>query len=489
MKFRKTLALLMCTVMSASVFASCGKEINVEDSSSSSSSDKQENVDIANFTAPEKGETVIIMNIKDYGEVKIKLFPEYADKGVENFVELAKKGYYDGLTFHRVIKDFMIQGGDPDGLGTGGESVWGGKFDGGTDPHLIHAAGAVAYANSGSTATDGSQFYIVTGTKVDDATLASYESSGYSFSDKAKEIYKTVGGTPWLDGSYTVFGQVYEGLDIIFKIQNVSTDASNNMPMDSVIMESVKVGEYDGEEIKWYISDYDGYADSSAEESTTAAADLNVDAQNFTAPQEGETVVSMKLKGYDDPVKIKLFPEYADKGVENFVALAESGYYNGLTFHRVIKDFMIQGGDPEGTGMGGESTWGGSFDGGTDPHLVHAAGAVAYANSGSTSTDGSQFYIVTGEVYTEDKIATLESYGYTFSDSAKEVYETAGGTPWLDGSYTIFGQVYSGLDTVFAVQNVETDSSDKPVEDVVVESITVEQYAGEDVKWYISDYE
>ena len=254
-------------------------------------------------------------------------------------------------------------------------------------------------------------------------------------------------------------------------------------------MESVKVGEYDGEEIKWYISDYDGYDDPSAEESTTAAADLNVDAQNFTAPQEGETVVSMKLKGYDDPVKIKLFPEYADKGVENFVALAESGYYNGLTFHRVIKDFMIQGGDPEGTGMGGESTWGGSFDGGTDPHLVHAAGAVAYANSGSTSTDGSQFYIVTGVVYTEDEIATLESYGYTFSDSAKEVYETAGGTPWLDGSYTIFGQVYSGLDTVFAVQNVETDSSDKPVEDVVVESITVEQYAGEDVKWYISDYE
>ena len=176
----------MCTVMSASVFASCGKEIKVEDSSSSSSSDKQENVDIANFTAPEKGETVIIMNIKDYGEVKIKLFPEYADKGVENFVELAKKGYYDGLTFHRVIKDLMIQVGDPDGLGTGGESVWGGKFDGGTDPHLIHASGAVAYANSGSTATDGSQFYIVTGTKVDDATLASYESKRIFFLGQGK---------------------------------------------------------------------------------------------------------------------------------------------------------------------------------------------------------------------------------------------------------------------------------------------------------------
>ena len=204
-------------------------------------------------------------------------------------------------------------------------------------------------------------------------------------------------------------------------------------------------------------------------------------------PAEGEKVAVLHTNKGD--IKLRLFPEGAPKAVENFITHIEQGYYNGVTFHRVINDFMIQGGDPEGTGMGGESTWGGSFDGGTDPHLVHAAGAVAYANSGSTSTDGSQFYIVTGEVYTEDEIATLESYGYTFSDSAKEVYETAGGTPWLDGSYTIFGQVYSGLDTVFAVQNVETDSGDKPVEDVVVESITVEQYAGEDVKWYISDYE
>ncbi|MDE6679088.1 MAG: peptidylprolyl isomerase, partial [Ruminococcus sp.] len=75
------------------------------------------------------------MNIRDYGTVKIRLFPEYADKGVENFVELAKKGYYDGLKFHRVINDFMIQGGDPNGNGTGGESIWGESFDGGTDPH------------------------------------------------------------------------------------------------------------------------------------------------------------------------------------------------------------------------------------------------------------------------------------------------------------------------------------------------------------------
>ena len=489
MMFRKILTFLMCGVISAAVLSSCGKEIEVEESETSDSA-AQTNVDIANFTAPEKGETVIIMNIKDYGEVKIKLFPEYADKGVENFVELAKSGYYDGLTFHRVIKDFMIQGGDPLGTGTGGESIWGGKFDGGTDPHLIHAAGAVAYANSGSTATDGSQFYIVTGTVSDEATMDYYEANGYSFSDQAKEIYETIGGAPWLDGSYTVFGQVYEGLDIIFKIQNVSTDTSNNMPMESVIMESVKVGEYDGEEIRWYISDYDEYQqETSSAQPTTSLAEANVPVENFTAPEEGETVVNMKIKGYDGNVKIKLFPEYADKGVENFIGLAEEGYYDGLTFHRVIEDFMIQGGDPEGTGMGGESVWGGSFDGGTDPHLIHAAGAIAYANSGSTATDGSQFYIVTGEVYTDDEISELESYGYQFSDAAKEVYTTAGGTPWLDGSYTVFGQVYEGLDIIFDIQKADTDGNDKPVDDVIIESVTIEQYAGEDVLWYISDYQ
>ncbi len=487
--FRKILTFLMCGVISAAVLSSCGKEIEVEESETSDSA-AQTDVDIANFTAPEKGETVIIMNIKDYGEVKIKLFPEYADKGVENFVELAKSGYYDGLTFHRVIKDFMIQGGDPLGTGTGGESIWGGKFDGGTDPHLIHAAGAVAYANSGSTATDGSQFYIVTGTVSDEATMDYYEANGYSFSDQAKEIYETVGGAPWLDGDYTVFGQVYEGLDIIFKIQNVSTDTSNNMPMESVIMESVKVGEYDGEEINWYISDYDEYQEeTSSAQTTTSPAEANVPVENFTAPEEGETVVNMKIKGYDGNIKIKLFPEYADKGVENFIGLAEEGYYDGLTFHRVIEDFMIQGGDPEGTGMGGESVWGGSFDGGTDPHLIHAAGAIAYANSGSTATDGSQFYIVTGEVYTDDEISELESYGYQFSDAAKEVYTTAGGTPWLDGSYTVFGQVYEGLDIIFDIQKADTDGNDKPVDDVIIESVIIEQYAGEDVLWYISDYQ
>ena len=473
--FKRILAALICATAAAASLTSCGKEISYSSNSETSqSAGENETAEVMNFTAPQKGDTIIEMNIKDYGTVKIRLFPEYAEKGVENFVELAKKGYYDGLTFHRVIKDFMIQGGDPLGNGTGGESFWGGKFDGGTDPHLIHAAGALAYANSGSTATDGSQFYIVTGSEYDAESLSSMGISG-----PALDVYTKTGGAPWLDGSYTVFGQVFDGLDVIFNIQHVAT-GSNDMPTTPVIIESIKVSEYNGEDLKWYLSDYNY-------QPPTEAPIENVDLNNFTAPEEGEKVVDIKIKDRGD-VMVKLFPEYAEKGVDNFLQLAESGYYDGLTFHRVIKDFMIQGGDPNGDGTGGESVWGGEFDGGTDPHLCHAAGALAYANSGGTATDGSQFYIVTGEKYTSDDFEKLAANGYKFSENAQKIYSEVGGAPWLDGSYTLFGQVFDGLDIVFEAQNVDTDSADKPVDDLIIESVKVVDYDGRAPRWYISDY-
>ena len=472
---KKLSALALCGIMAASAFAGCGKDIEVSDSGSSvgtTEATAPAEVDIMNFTAPEQGDTIIEMNIKDYGTVKLRLFPDYADKACENFVELAKKGYYDGLTFHRVIKDFMIQGGDPTGTGSGGESTWGGEFDGGTDPHLAHVSGALAYANLGSTSTDGSQFYIVTGTQdVTDDVFTSYEGYGYSFSNKQKEIYKQAGGAPFLDGNYTVFGQVIDGLDIVFRAQYTATDA-NDKPLTDLVIDSVKVTEYKGEPIKWYLKDYD-YDDPSKSEIA-----------NFTPPAEGETVVKMNIKDYGE-ISFKLFPEYAPKGVENFIELAKSGYYNGLTFHRVIKDFMIQGGDPLGTGMGGESTWGGKFDGGSYFNLIHTAGALAYANSGSTATDGSQFYIVTGSVFDADTIAQQ----YSCTESAANAYTTYGGAPWLDGKYTVFGQVYDGLDIIFKVQQVATGDSDKPLQDVIIESVTVEEYDGSPLRWHMSDYD
>ncbi len=481
--FKKTLAFIICMAAVAGCFSSCGNDAkntadnNSGESGTASSASEASIVQIANFTEPEIGDTIITMKVKDYGEIKFRVFPEYAEKGVENFVELAKQGYYDGLTFHRVISDFMIQGGDPLGTGLGGESVWGGEFDGGTDPHLIHAVGAVAYANSGSTATDGSQFFIVSGSIMSTDDINYYKQQGIAISPHQEEIYSSIGGAPWLDGGYTVFGQVIDGLDIVNKIQHVETSSADK-PVEDVIIESVTVGEYNGEKINWFLRDYVNKPE----------VQENVEPANFTEPKNEEIVVSMKIENYDTPVKIKLFPEYASKGVENFVELIKQGYYDGLTFHRVIKDFMIQGGDPLGTGAGGESVWGGKFEGGTDPHLLHAAGAVSYANTGATSTNGSQFFIVTGEVYSDDEIAELEKNGYVLSDYQKEIYTDVGGTPWLDGDYTVFGQVFEGLDVVFDIQNVATGETNKPIKDVIIESMTVEQYSGEPVRFKITDY-
>lgn len=217
---------------------------------------KQETVAVKNFTAPEKGEELVVIQVKDYGTIKIKVFSDLLPEACENFVTHAKDGYYDELLFHRVIENFMIQGGDPKGNGTGGESIWAGKFDGGIDSSLIHVRGAVAYANNGGTDTDGSQFYIVTGGPVSLETLEQYEAHGDgAYSEEQKELYTTIGGAPWLDGKYTVFGQVVDGLDVAIAISEITDKNSDDKPYTSVVMESVTVESYDGSELHWYASE------------------------------------------------------------------------------------------------------------------------------------------------------------------------------------------------------------------------------------------
>lgn len=241
--FKKVVIAVVCATMMAGGLTGCGN-----DKASSVAKDS-----IQNFTAPVEGEDIVVLTIKDYGDIKIKLFDEFAEKGSENFKGLAEQGYYDGVIFHRIIEGFMIQGGDPQGTGRGGESIWGGKFDGGTSDNLYHFAGAVAYANSGATSTNGSQFYIVTGEKQTDASLASTEGkSGRKYTNAVKAKYKEIGGTPFLDGGYTVFGQVIDGLDIVYELSAVKTNASDK-PVEDVVIEKAKVIKYDGSEINWTV--------------------------------------------------------------------------------------------------------------------------------------------------------------------------------------------------------------------------------------------
>ena len=172
-------------------------------------------------------------------------------------------------------------------------------------------------------------------------------------------------------------------------------------------------------------------------------------------------------------ITVRLFPEYAPKTVENFITHAKNGYYNGIIFHRVIKDFMIQGGDPTGTGMGGESIWGNSFEDECCVELRNYCGALSMANAGP-NTNGSQFFIVQASSVPSNLISQMEQLKDDgFPTEVTENYKKLGGTPWLDFKHTVFGQVSDGMDVVNKIANTKVGMADKPVEDVVINSIEV----------------
>lgn len=167
------------------------------------------------------------------------------------------------------------------------------------------------------------------------------------------------------------------------------------------------------------------------------------DFDQTAAPKAGDPIAVMETSM--GTIRIKLFPEFAPKTVENFTGLAGKGYYDGLIFHRVIPDFMIQGGDPMGNGMGGTSLWGNEFEDEFSPNLKNLRGTLSMANHGP-NTNGSQFFIVQKE----------------------------GGTPWLDGHHTVFGQVVEGMDVVDSIASADRDKSDKPLEEITLEKLTIE---------------
>ena len=187
---------------------------------------------------------------------------------------------------------------------------------------------------------------------------------------------------------------------------------------------------------------------------------------NINTSAGEKTIVTMKTNMGD--IKIELLPEYAPKTVENFLGLAKKGYYDEIIFHRVIQDFMIQGGDPTGTGMAGESLWGKSFADECHANAINKKGALSMANSGP-NTNGSQFFIVQADHCDNRMLAQMEKS--KVPSEIIEEYSKNGGTPWLDGKHTVFGQVIEGMDIVDKIAAVEVGAGDKPVEDVMIESI------------------
>ena len=240
---------------------------------------------------PEKGEKVAIMHTS-MGDISIRFFPDAAPKAVKNFQELAEKGYYNDLTFHRVIEDFMIQGGDPDGDGTGGESIYKsdsnkkGAFEDEFDAKLLNLRGSLAMANSGPN-TNGSQFFInqseadafktmvdsiktnyerykktdsykdikswqaLLANRMSDTTSGTFEILPERLTDEVIDLYCQTGGNMNLDGSlrnrggHTVFGQVYKGMDVVDAIAAVETDSSDK-PKEAVTIKTIDITTYQG---------------------------------------------------------------------------------------------------------------------------------------------------------------------------------------------------------------------------------------------------
>ncbi|MGG8344027.1 bifunctional Cof-type HAD-IIB family hydrolase/peptidylprolyl isomerase [Streptococcus uberis] len=177
------------------------------------------------------------------------------------------------------------------------------------------------------------------------------------------------------------------------------------------------------------------------------------------------------IKTNHGQMTLQLFPEHAPKTVANFIGLAKEGYYDGIIFHRIIPEFMIQGGDPTGTGMGGQSIYGDSFEDEFSEELYNLRGALSMANAGP-NTNGSQFFIVQNSKIPYAK-KELERGGWPSPIAAS--YAENGGTPHLDRRHTVFGQLLdeASFAVLDQIASVETGPQDKPKEDVVIETIEV----------------
>ncbi|CAG2103147.1 unnamed protein product, partial [Medioppia subpectinata] len=378
------------------------------------------------------GETHVTL-VTSKGDIKIKLLNcTLTPKTCANFVGLSWERKYDGTIFHRVIDKFMIQGGDPEGTGRGGASIYGEKFEDEirVDEGLKHdSAGVLSMANSGKD-TNGSQFFI------------------------------TLVPTPHLDGKHTVFGKVAdeESMKVLKAIGKVKV-GQNDKPVDKVFIKSV--------------------------ECVAKILLLIISSIEWSKALHGETYVTLITNKGE--ITLELFWSETPKTCENFAGLARSGQYDNTIFHRVIDGFMIQGGDPEGTGMGGTSIWGTKFADEIVDELKHCSkGVLSMANSGK-DTNGSQFFItlaptphldgkhtVFGQVC--EGMDVVDAIGKAKVDTnGSQLFTTLAATPHLYGKQTIFGKVKAieSMKVVRDMGKVRTKKDDKPVEDVIILSTKV----------------
>lgn len=345
----------------------------------------------------------VLFDVADYGKILIRLYPDVAPETVANFKMLVSQNFYDGLIFHRVIQNFMIQGGDPSGDGTGGspDTIKGEFSNNGFENNLKHVRGVVSMARLGNDMDSASsQFFICHQ------------------------------NTASLNGDYAAFGFVVYGMNTVDKIAKVQTN-SNDKPLQNVVITSARFVSVPSDA-------YKKPAISFAQIDRTEIQNIHA----VTDSAEATDYVKLTVQGYGDII-IRLYADVAPETVENFKKLVSEGFYDGLTFHRVIEEFMIQGGDPNGDGTGGSSdTITGEFsNNGFENNLKHVRGVVSMARlSGDMNSASSQFFICQRDV-----------------------------SSW-NGNYAAFGFVVYGMSVVDQIADVTTDNSNKPLTDVVITS-------------------
>lgn len=339
----------------------------------------------------------VCIDVEDFGYIVVELYPDIAPETVKNFQKLVDDGFYDGLIFHRVIKNFMIQGGDPKGTGMGGsdEKIRGEFSSNGFENNLAHKRGILSMARRGDDPNSASsQFFI------------------------CQKDY------PSLDGEYAAFGEVVYGMETVDAIADVRTN-QNDKPYTDVVIHTMKF--------------------VTPTEETNPAKVLNepeveelLTLEDFTSSETATNYVLIDVQDYGKIV-VKLDPDTAPITVANFQKLVGEEFYDGLIFHRIIENFMIQGGAPKSGSV--DSIKGEFSSNGVQNGLLHKRGVISMARSNHPDSASSQFFIC-------------------HKDSHH-----------LDGDYAAFGKVVVGIETVDAIAVVETDANDKPLSDVVISSI------------------
>ena len=375
---KKLLSAVLLSVFVLAV-AACGKKEDVSDNKGDNVSTgllTQESADLLS------GQYGVEIEIEKYGTIALTLDADAAPVSVTNFINLANADFYDGLTFHRIMDGFMMQGGDPEGTGSGGstQSIQGEFAANGVTNTLSHTRGVISMARATDLNSASSQFFIV------------HEDSTF------------------LDGNYAAFGWVTAGMDVVDTVCTSAQVVDNNgtvLSKNQPVIKDVRVLGELGED-------------------ALASRPTLLDSSMLTRDSEGllsgKHNVEIEIENYGT-IALTLDADLAPVTVTNFINLVKDDFYSGLTFHRIINGFMIQGGDPEGTGMGGsEQKIQGEFvANGIVNTLSHSRGVISMARTNDPNSASSQFFIM-------------------HEDS-----------PHLDGSYAAFGQVTSGIEVVDAI--------------------------------------